>query len=107
MANVATRTETLLLHCLVLAISREAEVSVRFSIGDSLAEKNLFSARSIPLRGMATGSRVAEGEEQRDLALEAVVSPRHLRQLPTRTSGEPLFSARVALTDVAALILAY
>ena len=53
---------------------------MRFSIGDSLAEKIPFSAWSIPPRGMATGSRVAEGEEQRDLALEAVVSPRHPRQ---------------------------
>jgi hypothetical protein len=75
-----------------LAISREAEVSVRFSIGDSLAEKILFSAWSIPPRGMATGSRVAEGEEQRDLALEAVVSSRHSRQPPTRMSGEPNFT---------------
>ena len=50
---------------------------MRFSIGDSLAEKILFSAWSIPLRAMATGSRVTEGEEQRDLALDAVVSPRH------------------------------
>ena len=64
---------------------------MRFSIGDSLAEKILFSAWSISLRGMSTGSRVAEGEEQSDLALETVVSPRHLRQLPTRTSGEPKF----------------
>src|SRR5262245_58907916 len=54
----------------------------------------------MPPRGMATGSRVAEGEELRDLALEAVVSPRQFPQLPTRMSGEPYFATRQHRNEV-------
>jgi hypothetical protein len=66
---------------------------VRFSIGDPLADRILFSASSI-LR--ARRPRVAPGEDH-----GTVLSLRHPCPLPTRTSGEPIFVGALLVAGIA------